>query len=410
MTLAKKLLDFHSPGNRFSYYPLTSKWEEVKKTAPSLPSPSTEGFGIYIHIPFCREICTYCGCNIKISNQKEEHLQYVKALSMEKKLRWDKINPPSDLLNITFGGGTPNFLNPKAKELLLEELGPLIGAQTSSGQMEVDPRYFTREDAQWAFALKINRFNFGVQDFNSEILSNVNRRQSLDHLHRAKEALLPQQIMGMDLLWGLPKQDERSMKNWYSHLKTLAPDWIYFYPLAKVPWLESIQNAYGDFTLPDRERKYELYQWGVEIFESLGYRNQGMGHFVKKNGPLDQTLYRKVSGLFPQKTPYLMGLGVSAITEGPDFMAQNYKILDRYLFSLLKKNELPLFKFHKKSQKEKQMNQLVEDIFSHHTIPELLKQRVPEEWREPNSNDISNLGLHFKKNIMQIGEKTIFEA
>lgn len=413
-SLAQSLNDNHSPGNRFSYYPLSSKWEDIQGKTPKLPVPSERGYGLYIHIPFCREICTYCGCNIKISKKASDHEQYVMALIREFEIK-TKHWPQRPLLNITFGGGTPNTLDPRAREQLWSFLISKISDQTGSGQMEADPRYFTKEMAKQVLELKIDRITFGAQDFNPEILSNVNRRQRPEHILQAKEALENEQAFGIDLLWGLPKQTAESMKLWKSYIKELAPDWISFYPLAKVPWLESIQQAYGDFTLPNQLEKYTLYQTGVEIFAELGYQNLGMGHFIRKNGRLNNKLiYRKVSGLYPEeKTQYLLGLGVSAITESANIMAQNDKIIDRYLHTIENKNEAPLIKFHTKTPTEIHMNEFVEEVFTHNRIPtkyrELLHDNIPKDWVDWDKNgQISPFGAHFKKNIMQMGEKLLF--
>jgi len=274
--------------------------------------------------------------------------------------------------------------------------------------MEADPRYFTKEVAQKALELQIDRITFGAQDFNPEILSNVNRRQRPEHLYQAREALDSAQSFGLDLLWGLPKQSVATIKMWESDIRELSPEWISFYPLAKVRWLESIQQAYGDFTLPSQLEKYKLYQAGHEIFEALGYKNLGMGHFIKKEGVLDhQNIFRRVSGLSPQKSTYLLGIGVSAITDTTHFMAQNDKIIDRYLHTLSRKGEIPLIKFHEKTSHEKLMNKFVEEVFSFNRIPHAqlaqLKDILPQQWHE--NGKITPLGAHFKKNIMQMGEK-----
>ncbi len=412
MSLAQSLNQYHSPGNRFSYYPLSSKWEEIKGEVPKLPDPSQTGYGLYIHIPFCREICTYCGCNIKISKKAEEHKRYIESLIKELDLKtknWPKDLP---LINITFGGGTPNTMDTQAVDLLWDALKGRVTKNTGSGQMEADPRYFTNEQAKRALELKIDRISFGVQDFIPEILSNVNRRQTPEDILRAKNSLDPEQSFGIDLLWGLPKQNVDSISQWEAYLRELTPDWISFYPLAKVPWLESIQHAYGDFTLPTRQEKYELYQAGVEIFDRLGYKNLGMGHFIRINGKLDtdQKIYRKVSGLFTQETPYLLGLGVSAISESSEFLAQNDKIIDRYMNTLDHKSVVPVIKYHQKSSKEKLMNEFIEDLFTNNRIsPQLYSEmegKIPNLWHKDGK--ISSFGQHFKKNIMQMGEKLLF--
>ena len=288
--------------------------------------------------------------------------------------------------------------------------------------MEADPRYFTKEDRDWAHEVGIQNYCFGVEDFDQKILSNVNRRQSPDDLFMAIDFLEDSDAYGIDLLWGLPRQSTETIGRWFDYIKEFRPDWISYYPLAKVPWLESIQQAYGDFTLPTPLEKYELYARGVEIFEELSYANQGMGHFIQREGKLSQALesksiYRKVSGIYTSPVRYSLGLGVSAISESYTQLAQNDKIIDRYLFRIFKKEEAPYVKFHEKTPLEVEMNELVELIFTKNQIKEEHLVHFNEDaqrWFSPTNApefyEITPNGQHFKKNVMQILELEHFKS
>ncbi len=422
MSLSAQLLAKHSPGNRYAYYPSTKKWEVKEITGPQ---KIVHGAAIYFHLPFCRELCTFCGCNIRLSKKEEEHHQYCKTLIKEWELlfqspKWCaqiEVLKAYPLENLILGGGTPSFLAPEAQVLLRKFLERTFVHGIKNGHTEASPKSFNRKFLEWARSIGINSFSFGVQDFNQKVLHNVNRKQEHIDLTRALDLLKEEERRGIDLIWGLPLQDKESMSSWKESLAPLDLDWISFYPLAKVPWLSTYQNALGDFTLPSRSLKYELYEQGVEILNDLGYIHFGFGHFVRKKGRLWQAyqnkeLYRSVSGLFPKRLEGLLGLGVGAISEISDYLCQNDKIFERYQNSINHQNKLAHTKNHLQSSKEKEFFSMAQEIIHRGKMKKdclsLFAQQERNAWFDANQNITEN-GRHFLKNILQRLEKDHFE-
>lgn len=431
--LASDYLKYHSPGNRYAYFPSTKSWQGGNsllnvKAFKDLGLTSEGDYGhLYIHLPFCRSLCTFCGCNIKISHYEEDHLSYVKALKKEAYLKEAKGLP---LKALTFGGGSPNALHPAAlKELtsLINDLRP-SETQWHDSLCEIDPKIFDREQFELLKGLGIKRFSIGVQDFDQEICKNVNRHQTLEQLFHSKE-ILNGDPFGIDLIFGLPKQEIHHIQAWEDPLKDLSPDWVSLYPLAPVPWLAPYQEAYGDFTLPGLEEKASLFQEAHKILIDCDYLHYGLGHYIKKDAFLsrsfmDKELFRSVSGLYPKKHDFTLSLGVGAISEFKNGFHQNERILEKYKVGLLHKDGIPTERHHHLTSKEitflknirtiTQTKSLNKDQWGF--LEKFLRESQNEEhlwnsqWIEEKAEDheISESGTLFLKNILQGLEKAYF--
>jgi coproporphyrinogen III oxidase-like Fe-S oxidoreductase len=445
MTLAQELLDFHSPGNRFAYYPQTKGWnnerlEDLEETLLNLPSELQKiGHGhLYIHIPYCKSLCTFCGCNIKIDQNKEEHLTYIAALIKELELKDPKGLTRESIKALTFGGGSPNTLHPAALEKLIlflkgyfESLEEIL--------VEVDPLTLSNEQVglfnQLTRSPENLRFSMGVQDFSNEVCENVNRHQESQHIEKAFH-LLKDHDKGIDLIWGLPHQTRPHIDKWQSHLKKLAPDWINFYPLAKVPWLAPYQDAYGSFKLPSLKKKYELFEAGHNLIEELHYHHFAFGHYLKEGSNVakalkDQCLFRSVSGIYQRPHLYSLGLGVGAISSFEGQLHQNDRILDKYKYSILEKKDVSGERAHRLSGKEIHFNSVIDEALYRNQINVESLPQLPNDFnfegpggtkgeiwkshwfREDLSNaqalEISPKGRLFLKNILQNLEKLHFD-
>ncbi|MCF8058330.1 MAG: radical SAM protein [Bacteriovoracaceae bacterium] len=410
MSLLKDLNQFHSPGNRFVYYPTTNHWNNEAKDIFKESILETDNTNLYIHLPFCRELCTFCGCNIKISKKKEEHLDYIETIVQEFKLKTSSFRPI--ISTLTIGGGTPNILHPEAKNLLKSFLIENVVPTLIDSHVELEPKTFNQEDYQYFKSIGINRFSFGIQDFSKEICENLNRHQTIEEVFRAINHLGDEDGLGLDLIWGLPKQTIDTVKSWKAHLKELSPDWISFYPLAKVPWLKSYQNAYGDFTLPTLEEKFQLYVAGIRLFEELNYIHFGFGHFIKKEGHFkkaleEQALTRRVSGLYPREIHHTLALGVGAISEINNSLHQNYKILERYRHSIAVQNIIPTEKAHLMNAEDIARKELMEQIIHKNIILpheyQLIENKFPKGWFNKNQDNhsLTAHGRHFLGQVLK---------
>jgi len=422
MELLSELLKFHSPGNRYNYYPPASSWNGKVTQSLTWESPTLP---LYIHLPFCRSLCTFCGCNIKISNQKEDHIQYVEALKKELDFKLELYfkgeSLPKDV-SLSFGGGSPNFLHPEAREILFNHLRKTIG-KFNGLNCEIDPRLpldssFLREIKSFGALM----LSCGIQDFNDEITDNVNRHRDWESVLDNLKILKKVGSLGIDLIWGLPLQTH--LETWSQKLEEVEPDTISFYPLAPVPWLKSYQEAYGDFTLPELEDKFKLFCLGDKIFRDLNYQHIGFGHYLKKGSAYDKswkekTLHRTVSGLYHTAHTETLSLGVSAISEGANALYQNPKIYDQYIYSINKMNhpkELQFEKYHQKNELEIEFSQTILEICQARRVPSKfsqITQQLPKDWFNSSQDqdyprEVSEQGLYFLKNILQLIEKSLF--
>lgn len=433
MELAQKYIQFHSPGNRYAYYPSTKNWQgstSIHDFHQDLALNrgdifnNTEGH-LYLHLPFCRSLCTFCGCNIKISNNKEEHLEYIKAVEKDLELKDPQGQLSQQITAFTFGGGSPNALHP----LALEELAKTFAKKSinthraSDFLCEIDPTIFTSEQKGILQELGVTRFSLGVQDFDEEICKNVNRHQSLEKLYQVKK-IFGETPFGIDLIYSLPKQKPSHIESWREHLKEMAPHWVSLYPMAEVPWLAPYQEAYGEFIIPQLEEKAQLFETAHLVLTDLGYIHMGFGHYLAQTGSLYESfkanvLFRSVSGLYPSQPSFTLALGVGAISEFSSGLHQNERILERYKYSLLKKGEISTERFHLYSKDQKDFIDLCRQSLRERALDQdvVNKFRLTEgpiaHWLGKPNRELSKVsfneeGLLFLKNIFQVLESRVF--
>jgi oxygen-independent coproporphyrinogen-3 oxidase len=409
MTLSLDLLHYHSSGNRFVYFPTTSNWNNEAKEVSTKEFSKNENVNLYIHLPFCRELCTFCGCNIKISQKKEEHLEYIETVIKEFELKGGN---SAVLTTLTLGGGTPNILHPEAKLLLKEFLRDNLSATLMDAHVELEPKTFSKEDYDYYKSIGINRFSFGIQDFSEKICANVNRHQTPKEILNAFEILNNDDCKGIDLIWGLPFQSKETVEEWRPFIEKVDPDWISFYPLAQVPWLKAYQNAYGDFSLPTKEEKIKIYVTGASLFEELGFIHFGFGHFIKKDGLLgpalkEKTLTRLVSGLYPNKVHKTLALGVGAISDFGDSLHQNFRILEKYKHTVLAQKKIPTEKCHQLDSKNLVQKAKISEVISQNRVSlsdyQSIKDKFPTNWfdQADETISISPYGRHFLAQILK---------
>ena len=414
MNLSHELLKFHSPGNRYVYFPMTKSWNGQSYTPLNSLDIKDNNIHLYLHLPFCRQVCTFCGCNINLSSKAKDHLLYVRALKKEWEIRnvTQLLKQSHKSISLSLGGGTPNDLHPEALQELREFLNQEIPKNLSFGLIEANPNSLSHEHVLFAKSISCNAFSFGVQDFSTEVCKNVNRHQNISTLERTFSELPDQFLKGIDLIWGLPKQNiEHIPSLWKDSIKKLRPDWISFYPLAEVPWMKTYQDAYGDFSLPDLSQKYLFFEQGCKMLEESGYTHLFFGHFIRQDSTLNkQDLYHTVSGLLPQKPEILIGLGVGAITLTPHQYQQNEKVLETYKNKVLNNSKLPILRNHRLEKKEMVFNEYRDEIIQNRRLPSLyadiIQKEFPKSWF--NELAITNKGVFFLKNILQFVQKQHF--
>jgi len=349
------------PGPRYTSYPTVPYWEATPTAAAwldhvgrALDAGSEHGAALYLHIPFCRSLCTFCGCNTRITRSHEFVLPYVRALLAELELYLRPLGRRRiELGELHLGGGTPTFLTRDELAALLDGLFERVDLRAGAvGSIEVDPRVTNREQLEVLARHGFRRISLGVQDFDPRVQEIVNRVQSEAQVAEVTEQAraLGFGSVNFDLIYGLPLQTRASIDDTIDAVCRRRPDRIALYAYAHVPWIRPGQRRFTDADVPQGEQKRQLYELGRERLEREGYREIGLDHFALESDSLWKALqsgamHRNFMGYTDAFTRPLIGLGVSAIGDAGDAFAQNEKDLRSYQ-QRVEAGELPIHRGH----------------------------------------------------------------
>ena len=315
------------------------QWGEVFSTEFSKHNAS-EGISLYIHLPFCESMCTFCGCNKKITTNHTVEEEYMKAVMREWEIYLSLMDGKPLIKEMHLGGGTPTFFSAaNLKKLISGITEKSVVADRPEFSFEGHPNNTTREHLQTLYDLGFRRVSFGVQDNDPEVQRIINRIQPFERVKQVSEWAreIGYQSVNFDLVYGLPKQTLEGMSKTISEVITVKPDRIAFYSYAHVPWASRGQRLFDEHDLPGPDLKMELYKTGGKLFAENGYTDIGMDHFALPTDDLyiawkENWLHRNFMGYTTQRTAMLLGLGVSSISDaGVAFTQNNKNIHDYYL-------------------------------------------------------------------------------
>ncbi len=332
------------PAPRYTSYPTVPYWERTPTTEEWLShwaktlARENSTWALYLHIPFCETLCTFCGCNTIITKDHKRESPYAELLIKEWQIYLKNLPALSKnpLRQLHLGGGTPTFLAPDVLRNLIERLYENVTLDPKfDGSVEIDPRRTQREHLKVLRDLKFSRVSLGVQDFDRNVQRLVNRNQTFE---QTKESVdwardLGYTSINFDLIYGLPAQHLDSIRYTIERTVELSPDRIALYSFAKVPWIKPAQRLFKDEDLPVGEEKRQLYELARGLLLDAGYLEIGMDHFAKPTDSLgraqsEKTLHRNFMGYTELRTDLLLGLGVSSISETPYSFHQNEKSLE----------------------------------------------------------------------------------
>uniref|UniRef100_UPI00404A1059 oxygen-independent coproporphyrinogen III oxidase n=1 Tax=Flavobacterium sp. TaxID=239 RepID=UPI00404A1059 len=317
-------------------------------------SNNTEGISLYIHLPFCESLCTFCGCNKRITKRHEVEDPYITAVIKEWKLYCDLFPRKPIIKEIHLGGGTPTFFSPENLERLINGIFQYATkAEEHEFSFEGHPNNTTKQHLQKLYDLGFRRVSFGVQDYASNVQEAIHRIQPFHNV--AKVTFWAKEIgytsIGHDLIFGLPFQTLSDVKDTIDKTKSLFPDRLAFYSYAHVPWIKGNgQRGFKDEDLPKDDEKRKLYEEGKKQLAQNGYHEIGMDHFALENDSMytsfkEGKLHRNFMGYTASKTQLMIGLGVSSISDSWYSFAQNEKTIEDY-YTHLADNQLPIFRGH----------------------------------------------------------------
>lgn len=354
---------YNVPGPRYTSYPTVPYWNEtdftydiwVAKFKKSfIESNNSEGISLYIHLPFCESMCTFCGCHKRITKNHNVEHPYIVAIIKEWSLYCKLVTEKPIIKEIHLGGGTPTFFSTKNLEDLINGIfSYAIKSAQHDFSFEGHPNNTTHAHLQKLYDLGFRRVSFGVQDYSDKVQQAIHREQSFHNV--AKVTFWAREIgytsVGHDLIYGLPFQTAASIIDTIEKTKSLHPDRLAFYSYAHVPWIKGNgQRGFKDQDIPKNQEKKLLYEVGKTRLLKSGYHEVGMDHFALETDSLytaftNRALHRNFMGYSASKTKLMIGLGVSAISDSWYCFAQNEKNLEDY-YQLIEWNKIPVYRGH----------------------------------------------------------------
>ena len=360
---ASLIQKYNIPGPRYTSYPTVPFWDAEgiainvwkKSTLKAFTeSNNNEGISLYIHLPFCESLCTFCACHKRITKQHSVEEPYIDTVLKEWNLYCNVFTERPKIKDIHLGGGTPTFFATKNLEKLI------TGIFKSAKKMpdfelsfEGHPNNTTKEQLQALYNLGSRRNSFGIQDYNPKVQKAIHRIQSFDQVKKVSE--LSRDIgytsISHDLIFGLPFQTEATIRDTIKKTMLLKPDRIAYYSYAHVPWVKGVgQRGFNENDLPKNNEKRHLYELGKQLFYKNGYVEIGMDHFALPTDSLyksmkNKTLHRNFMGYSSEKTKLMIGLGMSSISDSWYGFAQNEKKVETYT-QRVNMGEIPIFKGH----------------------------------------------------------------
>lgn len=354
---------YNIPGPRYTSYPTVpywnmetfsgKKWEATLKQSFG-ESNASEGISLYIHLPFCESMCTFCGCHKRITKRHDLENPYIRSVLKEWKLYCDLFPEKPIIKELHLGGGTPTFFSPKNLKWLIDGIF-MLGerAENYEFSFEGHPNNTTKEHLQVLFDVGFRRVSYGVQDYNETVQKAIHRVQPFENVKNVTEWAreIGYTSIGHDIIFGLPFQKLEHVEETILKTKDLMPDRLAFYSYAHVPWLKGNgQRGYKDADLPTANEKRGQYEKGKLLLAQVGYSEIGMDHFALPTDSLYQSmqsgsLHRNFMGYSASKTQLMIGLGASSISDSWYGFAQNVKSLEEYQH-LVENDVIPIYRGH----------------------------------------------------------------
>jgi len=344
-SILELLHKYDLPTPRYTSYPTVPYWDfntldEAKWKQSVVDTYEAENgeLCIYIHLPFCENMCTFCACNKRITVNHAVEDPYIACVLKEWKMYRALLKTTPVLKEIHLGGGTPTFFSPDNLRKLIEGITEdVVVSKQHEFSIEVHPNYTTEAHIKALAEVGFNRVSLGVQDFDPRVQFVINRIQSFEKTKEVVDWARKYQFnsINIDLVYGLPHQTVESVEHTIGLIKGFMPDRIAFYSYAHVPWKSKVQRRYSEEDLPTASQKWAMYHRGRELFEEAGFKSIGMDHFALLNDKLfiaaeEGNLHRNFMGYTTTKSKLIIGLGVSSISDAWTAFAQNDKEVESY--------------------------------------------------------------------------------
>ena len=340
------LQKYDVPTPRYTSYPTVPYWDYTTTNEAKWKQSVIDTFNaengelcIYIHLPFCENLCTFCACTKRITKNHNVEDPYIVAVLKEWSMYRSLLPTTPIIKEIHLGGGTPTFFSADNLVQLINGITKdAIITKDHEFSIEVHPNYTTEEHIEKLAGVGFNRISLGVQDFDPRVQFVINRIQSFETTKEVVDWARKYHYssINIDLIYGLPHQTVESVEFSIAKINSLMPDRIAFYSYAHVPWKSKGQRRYTEADLPAAAQKWEMYHRGKQLLEEAGFASIGMDHFALKDDKLftaaaSGNLHRNFMGYTTTKSKLIIGLGVSSISDSWNAFSQNEKVVEDYL-------------------------------------------------------------------------------
>ena len=372
-------------GPRYTSYPtapqFSAGFDEHALREAALASngdPIPRRLSLYVHVPFCASPCFYCGCNRVITRDKDRADTYLTRLYREITLVAALFDRDREVIQLHFGGGTPNFLSPTQLRELVDTLRRHFNFSDSAARdisIELDPRCLSPADVSELAATGFNRASLGVQDFDPSVQAAVNRIQGVEETRAIIDACRANgfRSVNVDLIYGLPKQGLTGFAHTLDTVITMRPDRLAVYSYAHLPELFKPQRQIEAADLPDAETKLGLLQLAIEKLTDAGYVYIGMDHFALPDDELARaqergSLHRNFMGYTTHADSDMVGIGVSAISHIGDSFSQNQRDMANWQ-AAIDDGRLPVFRGLQLSEDDRLRADLIQHLMCQGEVP-----------------------------------------
>lgn len=379
------------PVPRYTSYPTAADFDD--SVGPDALKGALRQIGkatalsLYVHIPFCEEICWYCGCNTARAGKQSRLTAYLDALYREIEMVSGLLERRGRVRRISFGGGSPNALDPLDFVRLLGDLTVAFGAEEPLVSLEIDPRRLTPGWLRVIERARVTNASLGVQTFDPAVQQAIGRVQPLDVIATLTKRLRTAGVrsLNFDLMYGLPGQDLTSLVDTLRLAVEMQPDRIALFGYAHVPGVIARQRRIDASALPDEAERFMMASVGHDFLVTQGYRPVGFDHFALPHDPMataarTHRLNRNFQGFTDDDAEYLIGLGASAISEFPGLYAQNAKNIGAYRAAIAS-GSLPVERGVWRDAESRACGARIRDILCHGeaALPAHLTQQQKEQ-------------------------------
>ncbi|WP_297485295.1 oxygen-independent coproporphyrinogen III oxidase [Sulfurimonas sp.] len=338
-----KFTKYSKPGPRYTSYPTALEFKDDFKYDEYINKlefqDSKRPLSLYFHLPFCKNACYFCGCNVVFTSKEDKMVRYIDYLKRELKILSQHLDMKRKVIQMHFGGGTPTFFSAVQLDEIISEIKSYFPNFVKDAEIscEIDPRHINEAQMKVMASHGFNRVSFGIQDFNEKVQIAVHRVQPYNVTKDAMDLARKYNMhsVNVDLIYGLPFQTLETFKETLSLALTLNPDRFAVFNYAHVPWLKKTMRKIDETTLPRPDEKLQIMQYTIDFLTKNGYKMIGMDHFAKPEDELFKAiekgeLHRNFQGYTTKGGADLIGVGLTSIGEGVDYYAQNFKDMPSY--------------------------------------------------------------------------------